>query len=545
MRPTIVILTLALVALLIAPIASAQPAEPTDLPGPRTADASARDLVLQVAEAMDERADVSSTLEYYRLEPGQAVALLNVPPGRSGHVALLFLAIQSYDPRGLLDSRLRVYLNGEVQPSTDTAIGPFFAATFGSPRWASRLMGVSTMNLSTPPYHAGFYRYLTIPYTQGARITLENGSPEQSLTLWSQVYYHDGPAPRDQSGLFATASLEEQKVTPYQVVELANVEGSGTLHGLSLAVDGDNWSFQEGNLVVYVDGAPALVSSGTEDFFLGSFYYDQGPFQTDAVGMTVKDDERFAGTFYRLFLDDPVVFRHSLRVAWQNGQEGQGTNPGTVRLWSNVWYYRGGLPGPARVNIPARPEGGWDPALDPHYAGGAEGLGITFSNGGALDRYVRGTVPLPGDWQPGTEVTVKALLYSPAVTQTVQAQTYLAARRQGGPARAWDWSNRKREASSTAVLTPDTLTELTLGTLPAHLIEPSDHLAVAFTLRRSFNPDLPLDGEVVVQDVWVEYVPAWKGAGQAAAVTAGQSASASPASEATQETVPAMSTPPP
>ena len=71
----------------------------------------------------------------------------------------------------------------------------------------------------------------------------------------------------------------------------------------------------------YVDGneEPEWLSSGLEDDFLGTYYFNLGIYQTEVAGVTYLDAHRFCG--YRFHEEDPFFFSKSLRLTIRCGEQ--------------------------------------------------------------------------------------------------------------------------------------------------------------------------------------------------------------------------------
>jgi hypothetical protein len=101
----------------------------------------------------------------------------------------------------------------------------------------------------------------------------------------------------------------------------------------------------EGNFEFYVDGAstPTYASSGAEDLFEMSFYFDQfsAPFVGNPdIGLTWKNDYTFGA--WRFYIQDPILFNNSLTMQWHCGQSGEPvgvTLTGSCAVYWSAYYY--------------------------------------------------------------------------------------------------------------------------------------------------------------------------------------------------------------
>ncbi|HZQ20507.1 MAG TPA: DUF2961 domain-containing protein [Terriglobales bacterium] len=101
----------------------------------------------------------------------------------------------------------------------------------------------------------------------------------------------------------------------------------------------------EGNFEFYVDGAgsPTYASSGAEDIFEMSFYFNQfaAPFTGNPdIGLTWKNDWTFGA--WRFYIDDPIMFNNSLTMQWHCGQAGEPLGvswSGSCAVYWSAYYY--------------------------------------------------------------------------------------------------------------------------------------------------------------------------------------------------------------
>jgi len=78
----------------------------------------------------------------------------------------------------------------------------------------------------------------------------------------------------------------------------------------------------------YTGGGSALLllSSGTEDYFVGTFYFESGLYKTNLAGVTRRNGTH-AGALtqgssfsaYRVHTADPLAFNGGVLLTWRNG----------------------------------------------------------------------------------------------------------------------------------------------------------------------------------------------------------------------------------
>ena len=110
----------------------------------------------------------------------------------------------------------------------------------------------------------------------------------------------------------------------YQI--LCKTKNAGVLYQTTMAVRSPNLNYQEGCVRAYIDGAeePTLISSGLEDYFLGTYYFNKGKFYTPTAGVTHlnKKDKTFSA--YRFHEQDPIFFSDGFRLTARCGEKVDG-----------------------------------------------------------------------------------------------------------------------------------------------------------------------------------------------------------------------------
>jgi len=229
-------------------------------------------------------------------------------------------------------SILRIYWDGSAQPSVECPVGDFFACGWG------RFAPVSSLAVCVNPGSA-FNCYWQMPFRQGFRITMENIGAE-SMTLYYQVNYALQEIPAE-AGYFH-AQFRRVNPLPYKEVYtiLDGVEGWGHYVGTYMAwgVNNAGW-WGEGEIKFYLDDDdefPTLCGTGTEDYFCGSYNFENKAtkqyqeFSTPYAGLpqiirpdgVYQSQTRFG--LYRWHLMDPIRFEKNLRVTiqalgWRSG----------------------------------------------------------------------------------------------------------------------------------------------------------------------------------------------------------------------------------
>ena len=73
----------------------------------------------------------------------------------------------------------------------------------------------------------------------------------------------------------------------------------------------------------YIDGAaaPEMLSSGLEDYFLGTYYFNRGQFANGLAGLTHLNPQHSTFSAYRFHDQDPLFFHTGLRLTCKCGEK--------------------------------------------------------------------------------------------------------------------------------------------------------------------------------------------------------------------------------
>ncbi len=222
-------------------------------------------------------------------------------------------------------SILRIYWDGESEPSVEVPVGDFFATGLG------RYGQVSSLAVCSNP-HSGLNSYWEMPFRKSARITMEN-IDDEPMTLYYQVDYTLTEVPKD-AGYFH-AQFRRSNPLPYKTdhVILDGVKGWGQYVGTYIAYGTHNTGWWgEGEVKFFIDGDtkfPTICGTGTEDYFNGSYDFENGKHQYQefttpysGLSLVIRPDglydsqQRFS--LYRWHIMDPVRFEQDLKVTIQD-----------------------------------------------------------------------------------------------------------------------------------------------------------------------------------------------------------------------------------
>lgn len=229
-------------------------------------------------------------------------------------------------------SILRMYWDGETNPSVETPVGDFFAMGWG------KFAPLTSLAVCVNPGSA-FNSYWPMPFRKSAKITMEN-IDDKPMTVYFQIDYTQTKVAADAA--YFHAQFRRVNPLPYKDVYtiLDGVKGKGHYVGTYLAwgVRNNGW-WGEGEIKFYMDGDkefPTIAGTGTEDYFCGSYNFENQEkkeyqeFTSPYTGLiqVIKPDglyrsqQRFG--LYRWHIVDPVRFDSELRITiqalgWRSG----------------------------------------------------------------------------------------------------------------------------------------------------------------------------------------------------------------------------------
>jgi hypothetical protein len=157
-------------------------------------------------------------------------------------------------------------------------------------------------------------------------------------------------APINHLKTFGTMGKEVRPLKKGQEAELFRYTGKGCLThmwfgGSFKNIQYTNISYMESCIRAYFNqGADMLyLSSGLEDYFLGTYYFKAGRYTNKLAGLTHLDKKENEFSGYRLHEDDPVFFQNGLRLTNRCGEKiGDKIfhDPPRTRYTTYVWLYQ-------------------------------------------------------------------------------------------------------------------------------------------------------------------------------------------------------------
>lgn len=210
---------------------------------------------------------------------------------------------------------LRMFWDGEENPSVEAPVGDFFGVGFSKYiHYTSLLLGMSS---------GGFYSYFPMPFEKSAKIEITNLSDE-TIELWFSIGYQKLKKLPKNVLKFHAKFRREKKTKRGENYLILEAKGKGNFAGCVLSMQGyrkNYLMFLEGDEIIYVDDEkePSILGTGTEDYFLSGFYFNQGIFAGPLHGCLIKDKENSMISAYRFRIQDAISFNKSIRVEIEHG----------------------------------------------------------------------------------------------------------------------------------------------------------------------------------------------------------------------------------
>ncbi|MHC4517039.1 MAG: DUF2961 domain-containing protein [Planctomycetota bacterium] len=256
--------------------------------------------------------------------------------------------------KGFDRTRIRVYIDREQRPSIDMELflghGIGFADTHAP--W-----GIARIGKTGQP--SGVYNTYRIPFGTSVRVTAQRApDAEDDPMFWwivrgtENLPVHIGGVRLPQAARLKLYKLQDHRAKPLEEFALCDVTGAGALYQVTMAAkalrQSGSWkdlSYMEACVRAYEADAtePLFLSSGLEDYFLGTYYFNKGRYYTPLAGLTHLDKKDNSFSAYRFHEDDPVFFQNGLRLTCRCGETLEGEtlhDPPETEYTTYVWLYQ-------------------------------------------------------------------------------------------------------------------------------------------------------------------------------------------------------------
>ena len=242
------------------------------------------------------------------------------------------MAMGGWGSARLGDPRMRIYVDEEVNMSSgaDPAVDYTVALAHGISARDNATTFPFSSSLFGHTHTMGWYSYYKIPFQKQVKVTMQCTGKS---TFWFRVGgAEDVPIAVGDFELPTSARLHVKRfkstVGMGALVDLASISGSaGMLTSVNMLVS-STCAYQEGCMQATVDGKKLWVSSGLEDFFLGSNFHSMPNYQLPTAGFYLDNSSRVgesgwreglpnALSAFRIMDKEPIIFKDSLLFQWQ------------------------------------------------------------------------------------------------------------------------------------------------------------------------------------------------------------------------------------
>lgn len=290
------------------------------------------------------------------LKPGQTLDLYDeAGPAEIRHVWITMATGEAYHLKKVV---LRMYWDGEKEPSVEAPIGDFFGLGLGT------YTVFQSAVLVVAPDKA-LNAYFPMPFARRGRVTVTNeGTQEITDFYWNidwvklpaippdTAYFHAqyrqaAPHPGWYKGNFYGNDFSEARRDPrwlnpsgagnYVFLE---AKGEGHFVGVTLSIFQNQWGgWNEGDEMFWIDGeaGPRIHGTGGEDYFNGAWGFSS-LYAFPLVGLTEfhgwEPGSRFS--HYRFHLEAPVRFHRAIKATIEDGH----ANLRSDNLYSVAYWYQ-------------------------------------------------------------------------------------------------------------------------------------------------------------------------------------------------------------
>ena len=291
------------------------------------------------------------------LRPGETPCIAEIDkPGVITHIWITMAGEDGMEDDYLRKVTLRMYWDGEKNPSVEAPIGDFFGMGHGKCK-----NYVSAPLEMSPEDGKGFNCWFPMPF-ESAKIEVQNECdvtfkfyfyidyeeyeklPEGMLRFHSQFRRENPTKGISDEGMenkefcFGGKNLDGKE--NYVLME---AQGCGHYVGCNVNIhnlrDTAKWDWPgEGDDMIFIDGEPwppRLHGTGTEDYFNMSWCPTQ-EYNAPYHGIILPGKDNWKGyiTYYRYHIKDPVMFKKSIKVTIEHGHANRRSDD-----WSSTAYW--------------------------------------------------------------------------------------------------------------------------------------------------------------------------------------------------------------
>lgn len=243
--------------------------------------------------------------------------------------------------------RLRVYVDYEETASIDMELflGHGIGFLEDAAPWGTNKIGKT----GSP---SGIFNNYHIPFGKHVKVTAQLPEEDKGNPRFWYIIHGTENFPVSVAGLQLpeNARLKLHKLENYDAksmeeFDIYKTEKSGAVYQVTVQAKSTSLTFLESIVRGYYNSSdePFLISSGLEDYFLGTYYFNRGLYYTDEAGLTHLDAKNNTFSAYRFHEESPLFFNNGYRMTLRCGEQteretwkGKPTNY-TVYVWAYEW----------------------------------------------------------------------------------------------------------------------------------------------------------------------------------------------------------------
>ncbi len=292
--------------------------------------------------------------DWRTLAPGETLVLLDTDgPGMISHIWITLDSPELYHLKRIV---LRMYWDGEKDPSVETPIGDFFGLGLGEYySWQSAMLSVANRR--------ALNCFFPMPFQHHARITVTNQGKMTVGSLYYNIDYRKESHALPSNTLYFHAQYRQAQPThgwtnlwygnsdPF-VNQKRNLDGKGNYvwleakgHGqyvgvtMSVLQNQDDW-WGEGDPMFFIDNPTSPIlpgGTGAEDYFLAAWgfgpAFDYQLYGAPVVGNSVAGSR---SSVYRFHLESPITFTQYMKATIEHGH----ANHRSDNFYSVAYWYQ-------------------------------------------------------------------------------------------------------------------------------------------------------------------------------------------------------------
>lgn len=265
-----------------------------------------------------ETANVVYETQSLTISPGETAIFFDRQG--QGQIASTELTPAAIDNEFLNNVKLQARFDSDSADAVNIALGMFFGATIQGNEVHALLFGIKGGSL---------YSFFPMPYFENAELSLFNDSTAP-VQIDVKIGHTDIPA-EDHSGTFEAVYQFAAPTTLGQDHVLAELTGQGKIIGVVQIAGGySGLGYLEGDERFYPDGlrTPTIHGTGTEDYYNGGWYFNQGLFSLPTHGFVqheIINGLEISG-MYRLHPADTLNFSNGVRFSIEHDAFNLATN---------------------------------------------------------------------------------------------------------------------------------------------------------------------------------------------------------------------------